>query len=109
VYEVSVAFFTLGDQDQVVIFRAVFSLSPFAAVAGGHVKFAADERIDALSPAFPVEPERPEHVAVIGYGKRGLAQFLGACDHFFIGRSSVKEREIGVYVKMDEILHSLRV
>ena len=42
--------------------------------AGGHVDLAADDGLDPLFPAGPVEVDGAEHHAVVGDGHSGLSQ-----------------------------------
>ena len=77
--QVPVAGLVLGQQGQVVVALLALTRCPVEARARGHVGLHADDRLHPELARGLVEPERPEHRAVIGHGQRrhAVAHRLG--------------------------------
>ena len=112
--EIPVPTVVLGEQGQVVVellatfgvtagvIHATASRRTLAAVVVGHVGLGADDRLDALPIALPVEVEHPVHVAVVGHPDRRLSVLDGLRDEFVETRRSIEHGEFGVDVEMGE-------
>ncbi len=112
--QVPVAAIVLGEQGQVVV-ELVAAVGIAAGIVGpatagralgagvvGHVGLRADDRLDPVLLALPVEVEDPVHVAVIGDPDRRLPVGNHLGDQLVEAGRAVEHRELGVYVKMGE-------
>ena len=104
--EVAVARRVAGEQDEVVVTRALLAARLLQARAGRHVELGADDGLDALLPAFLVEREGAEHVAVVGEGEARHAELLRPADERVDGGGAVEEGEIGMAVQVHERCHA---
>jgi len=116
--QVAVAGVAVGQQGQVVVelpaalavVAGVVHLGVLGPVAIGtlvtalerHVGLGADDRLDAVRLAGPVEVEDAVHVAVVGDAQRRLA--VGCCrrDHLIDARRAVEQGVLGVGVQVHE-------
>jgi len=69
----------------------------------GHVGLGADDGLDALGPAGPVEVEDPVHVAVVGDSERCLAVSSGSGHDFIDPCRTVQHRKLRVDVEVGEV------
>jgi len=72
------------------------------ATAGCHISFATDDRFDARIFSFAIELDRPEHVAMVGYRYRRLAEGLDLLNERLNLICAVQETELGMQMQMDE-------
>ena len=66
----------------------------------GHVDLAADDGLDALPLAGPVEIDHPVHDAVVGDCHGGLAQLFDALCQAVDAAEAVEEAVLGVDVEV---------
>ena len=72
-------------------------------VAGRHVDFAAENRVDAALARLIVKDDRREHVAVLGDGERRHLQLDRAVEQLLDAAGAVEQRVLRVQVKVDEL------
>ena len=108
--EILVAGEVSGQQGQVVRRRANALAAAVEACRRRHVGLATQDRLDAARLRRLVELHGAEHVAVVGDGHRGHAEFRGAVQEFVDPVRSIQQAELGVQVKMNEALlaHEIR-
>ena len=98
------ALLVLGEQHEVVgglAGRAAL----VAAIAGRDVDLAAEDRLDAALARRVVKDDRREHVAVLGDGERRHLELLRLIEQLVDAAGAVEQRELGVQVKVDEVMH----
>ena len=104
----------LGKQDEVVIRRIRLALL-LLFLTGGDIDLTAEDRFEVLafSSKFVIfflavieELLDAHHIAVIGYGNAAHTVGDGLVNHLGNARLPVKQRVLGVDVKMNEILHT---
>ena len=101
--QVAIAFFILGQHQQVVVGIA-FRRSAMVILLAD-IKFASDNRLDALLLRLFHELHRAVDVAVVGHG-HGLLPDLGhPLDQAGNAASAVEQRIVGMKMKMDEFSH----
>jgi hypothetical protein len=101
--KVPVAFVIFGKEQQVVGL-VFFSASLICSAALSHVCFHPNDRLHAFLDAFEVKLHRAKHHPVVGYGKRGHAEFLRAGDHLWNAVGSVQKGVLGVVMDVDKRL-----
>ena len=97
--QVVVALDVLREQHHVKGGLAVNRLA-FPAVAGSHVRFHADQRLDAFLLALVVEFDDAEHAAVVGDRQRIHAERLGPFHEVRNAAGAVEERVMRVNVQV---------
>jgi len=102
--EVVKAFVAFGEQHEVI---RRFAGLPAAIVpaAGRDIHFATQDRFDAAFLRFVVKRHGREHVAVFGHRDRRHLQFGHPIEQLADAARAVEQRELGVEVKVDEIVH----
>ena len=100
--QVGVSGEVLGEQEQMKRAFLPFDLLFFPPVAGGHVGFHANDRLDARFDGGLIKLHRPEQVAMIGDGHRARALDLGRLDQRLDPRRAVKQTVMRMNVKMCE-------
>ncbi len=98
----------LGQQHQMVG-RLAGRAALRAAIARRDIHLAAENRLDAPLPRRVVEPDRGEHVAVLGDGEGRHPERLRLIQQFVNAARAVEQRELGVEVKVDELGHALNL
>ena len=88
----------LGDQHNRV---AVVFLASVGMVAA-HIEFGADDGFDAGLVGRPDKLEGPHHVAVVGHGQGGHAQFRSFGGQHLDTRCGLQHAELAVYVQVAE-------
>ncbi len=95
--QVVVALPRLGEEHQMVRrFAGRSALGP--AVAGRHVHFTSENRVDAPLARLIVKDDRREHVAVLGNGERRHLELDGTVHQLLDAAGAVEERVLGVQV-----------
>ena|SRR5271170_1640541 len=99
--EVAVAGFVFGEDQEVVVFVVVEGGAMVVVLAD--VEFAAEDRLDSLLLHGIEEVDCAKDIAVVGHGGGGLAEFAQVSGEFVYIAGAIKERVIGVEMKMGEL------
>ncbi len=94
-----------GKEHQVMVPHALLGAGLFQPGARRRVHLGPDDRADALCPAFLVEGQGAEHVAVVGEREGGHSLALCLRDKGVDGRSAIKEGEIRMAMQMSKRRH----
>ena len=102
--EVPVALLVLAEQNQVKA-AAVERLVriEIAPVAGGDIRFDADDRVDSRAGEDLMKLLDAAHIAVVGDGHGRHVVFLGELDQPLDGAGAVEQTVMGVEVQVYEI------
>ena len=103
--QIAVALFVFGEHQQMVVGVAFGRGAVIVLFAD--VKFAADDRLDAVLVRRVDEMHRAKNIAVVGHGHGGHAQFLYALAELFDVASAVEHGIVGMQVQVDELGHGL--
>ena len=101
--QVVVSFIAGGQQDQVVMQRAIRRPRAVRTVTGRDIGFAANDGLDAFGPGGFIEVHGAVHHAVIGYGHRRHAGVIDGVHQIIDAAGAVQQAEACVQVQVSEV------
>ncbi len=103
--EVVVALVGLGQQNEVVR-RLTYIAALGQPAAGRDIHLAAEDRLHAALLGMVVEDDRRKHVAVLGHRQRRHLEPGSLVEQLIDAARAVEQRELGVTMKVNEVLIS---
>jgi hypothetical protein len=100
-----VALVGLGQQNEVVR-RLTYIAALGQPAAGRDIHLASQNRLDAALLGVVVKDDRREHVPVLGNGQRRHLESGGLVEQLIDAARTVEQRELGVTMKVNEVLIS---